>query len=61
MVHNILLSLGAILIISCGIIHLILTKTIVSGFNSITIENKKVILMEWIVEGLTLYFIGIPF
>ena len=58
MIHDILLSLGAILILSCGSIHLFLTKSIINGFNNMSEENKKVTFMEWIVEGLTLYFIG---
>jgi len=59
MIHDILLSLGAILLLSCGSIHIFLTKSIISGFNNMSEENKKVTFMEWIVEGLTLYFIGI--
>jgi len=59
MIHDILLSLGAILILSCGSIHLFLTKSIINGFNNMSEENKKVTFMEWIVEGLTLYFISI--
>ena len=59
MIHDILLSLGAILILSCGSIHIFLTKSIINGFNNMSEENKKVTFMEWIVEGLTLYFISI--
>lgn len=59
MVRDILLSLGAILIISCGSIHILLTKSVINGFTNMSEGNKKVTSMEWIVEGLTLYFIGI--
>lgn len=59
MAHDILLSLGAILILSCGSIHIFLTKSIINGFNNMSEENRKITYMEWIVEGLTLYFIGI--
>jgi len=59
MIHDILLLLGAILILSCGSIHLFLIKSIINGFNNMSEENKKVTFMEWIVEGLTLYFISI--
>ena len=59
MIYAILLSLGAILLLSCGSIHIFLTKSIISGFNNMSEENKKITFMEWIVEGLTLYFIGI--
>ncbi len=59
MINDILLTLGAILILSCGSIHFFLTKSIINGFNNMNEENKKVTFMEWIVEGLMLYFIGI--
>ena len=59
MVRDILLSLGAILIISCGSIHILLTKLVINGFTNMSEGNKKVTFMEWIVEGLTLNFIGI--
>jgi hypothetical protein len=58
MIGQILLSLGAIFIISCGTIHIFLTKSIINGFNIIG-EQKRLTFMEWIVEGLTLYFVGI--
>lgn len=59
MIRDILLLLGAILVISCGSIHIFLTKSIINGFDKMSEENKQITLMEWIVEGLTLYFIGI--
>jgi len=59
MIQTILLSLGAILILSCGTVRILLTKSIINGFNSMSNENKKVTFMEWIVEGIVLYFIGI--
>ena len=59
MIHHILLTLGAILIISCGSIHVLLTKSIINGFNNIKEENKKILFLEWVIEGLMLYFISI--
>jgi hypothetical protein len=32
---------------------------VVSGFGDITIDNKRIITMEWIVEGVALIFVGV--
>lgn len=50
---------SGILVILWGIAHLIPTKNVVSGFGDISIDNRYIILMEWINEGLTLLFIGV--
>jgi hypothetical protein len=42
-----------------GIAHLFPTSSIVRGFGSISVDNRRIILMEWINEGLTLIFIGL--
>lgn len=42
-----------------GVAHLIPTRAIVNGFGGISIENKLIITMDWIAEGLTLIFIGL--
>lgn len=59
MINDILLYTGSGVIILWGIGHLIPTKSIVNGFGSISEDNKQIITMEWIAEGLTLCFIGI--
>ena len=59
MTENILLYIGSIIIILWGIAHIIPTKSVVSGFGSISEDNKRIITMEWIGEGLTLCFIGL--
>ena len=58
MTGNVLLYMGSILIILWGIAHLIPTKSVVDGFGSISEDNKRIITMEWLAEGLTLCFIG---
>lgn len=58
MINDILLYLGSIIIIIWGLAHIIPTKSIVSDFGKISEDNKKIITMEWIAEGLTLIFIG---
>ena len=59
MISNILLYVGSIVITLWGISHIVPTKSVVDGFGSITEENKRIITMEWVAEGLTLCFIGI--
>ena len=58
MINEILLYLGSIIILIWGIGHIIPTKSVVSGFGKISEDNKRIITMEWIAEGLTLCFIG---
>ncbi|MFB0565228.1 MAG: hypothetical protein ACETWK_06050 [Candidatus Aminicenantaceae bacterium] len=55
----ILLHIGSILIIMWGIGHIIPTKSVVDGFGQISEDNRRIITMEWIAEGLTLCFLGI--
>jgi len=55
----ILLYLGAAVIFLWGLGHLIPTRNIVAGFGSLSLENKRIITMEWLAEGLTLCFLGI--
>ena len=54
-----LLYIGSIVIILWGIAHIIPTKAIVSGFGEISEDNRKVLTMELIAEGLTLIFLGV--
>jgi hypothetical protein len=51
--------IGSIVILVWGIAHIIPTKSVVSGFGTISDDNKKIITMEWIAEGLSLCFIGL--
>jgi len=50
---------GALIITFWGIAHLFPTKSVVKGFGSISLDNQRIITMEWIAEGLTLCFIGL--
>jgi hypothetical protein len=58
-VRNILVYIGGFLNICWGIAHLFPTNNIVKDFGEITQDNKLIIRMEWINEGLTLIFIGL--
>ena len=55
----ILLYLGSGLTVIWGVAHLFPTKSVVQGFGEISIDNKRIITMEWINEGLALIFIGV--
>ena len=59
MVNQIFLYLGSIFILIWGIAQLFPTKSIVKGFGDISIDNKRIITMEWIIEGVSLIFMGI--
>ena len=59
MTNEILLYLGSLLTVIWGVAHLFPTRSVVSGFGEITIDNRRIITMEWIVEGVTLIFIGV--
>ena len=37
-----------------GIAHLFATKGVVAGFGDLTADNRRIITMEWIVEGVAL-------
>ncbi len=54
-----LLYIGSIAIILWGIAHIIPTKAIVNSFGEISEDNRKVLTMELIAEGLTLIFLGV--
>ena len=59
MINDILLYIGSIVIILWGIAHIVPTKSIVNGFGPISQDNKRIITMESIAEGITLCFIGV--
>ena len=59
MTGHILIIIGAAITIIWGVAHLFPTKSVVKGFGDISIDNKNIIAMEWIVEGVSLIFIGV--
>jgi len=58
-INDILLYVGAGAITLWGIAHIASTKKVVAGFGSLSEDNKRIITMEWLAEGLTLCFIGL--
>ncbi len=59
MTDQVLLFLGAALTGMWGTSHLFPTKAVVNGFGPISTDNRNIITMEWIVEGISLIFIGV--
>ncbi|MFQ6030006.1 MAG: hypothetical protein ACE5Q6_21240 [Dehalococcoidia bacterium] len=59
MIDSVLLYLGAALPIFWGVSHLFPTRSVVNGFGEISLDNRRVITMEWIVEGVALIFTGL--
>ncbi len=37
-----------------GVAHLVATRGVVAGFGELTADNRRIITMEWIVEGVAL-------
>lgn len=56
--NQIFYYLGGSITFIWGMAHLFPTKSVVEGFGNISIDNKHIITMEWIIEGITLMFIG---
>ena len=50
---------AAVLTVGWGVAHLLPTRSIVNGFGDIGTENRRVITMEWVFEGVTLIFAGV--
>jgi len=59
MMNYILIYLGSVITLVWGVAHLFPTKSVVKGFGPISEDNKNIITMEWIIEGVALIFVGI--
>ena len=58
MVNQVLIYMGSAFVLLWGIAHLFPTRSVVSGFGDISVDNRRIIAMEWIIEGVALIFIG---
>lgn len=50
---------GSIIILIWGTAHLFPTRAIVRGFGSISEDNRKIITMEWLAEGVAMIYMGV--
>ena len=55
-----MLYAGAAIVILWGIAHVVIpTRSIIESFGPISADNKRTLLMEWLMEGVLLVFIGV--
>jgi hypothetical protein len=54
-----LFYISGVLTLLWGIAHLFPTAGVVQDFGDISPDNRLIITMEWIIEGLTLIFLGV--
>ena len=59
MINLVLLYLGAAIPAIWGIAHLFPTQSVVHGFGEISLDNVRIITMEWLIEGIALILIGL--
>lgn len=59
MVSIVLVMIGGILPCLWGITHIFPLKGVVNDFGEISIDNKRILQMEWLTEAITLIFIGV--
>jgi hypothetical protein len=50
---------GAFISMFWGIAHLVPTRNVVKGFGAISEDNRRIITMEWVAEGMALCFVGV--
>lgn len=56
--NQVVLYIAAALTGLWGVAHLFATKGVVAGFGDISTDNRRIITMEWIVEGVALLSIA---
>lgn len=59
MIKEILFYFASLLTFGWGVAHLFPTRNVVKGFGDISEDNRNIIRMEWITEGVALISIGI--
>ena len=55
---EILIYVGAVMPFLWGVSHLFPTKSVIRDFGNISADNRNIIAMEWITEGIALIFVG---
>lgn len=60
MISSAMLYAAAAIVVVWGIAHIAIpTRGIVDGFGPISPDNRRILLMEWLMEGVLLIFIGV--
>lgn len=58
-IQTALLVTGSAAISMWGVGHLVPTRSVVAGFGELSQDNRRIITMEWVIEGITLIFLGV--
>ncbi|MGZ4383185.1 MAG: hypothetical protein ACXVY3_01175 [Gaiellaceae bacterium] len=58
-VGDLLAILGAGVITVWGLAHIAPTRAVVAGFEPLSTDNRRILTMEWVAEGVTLCFVGV--
>lgn len=56
---GVLAYLAAIAVIVWGVAHVMPTRRVADGFGDISVDNRRILVMEWIAEGITHISIGV--
>ena len=59
MLANALLYVASLVVAAWGVAHLVPTRSVVAGFGAISVDNRRVLRMEWVAEGLMMVFVGV--
>jgi hypothetical protein len=54
-----LIIFGGAIILIWGTAHIFPTRSVVAGFGDLAPDNRRILTMEWIAEGMTLMFLGV--
>ena len=56
---NWLMTCGAGLCVIWGAAHIFPVRAVVAGFGALSHDNRRILTMEWIAEGMTIMFLGL--
>lgn len=56
--NSVLIYIGSVLITVWGIAHIFPTRNIVKGFGEISLDNRRIVAMTWIAEGVAMIAFG---
>jgi hypothetical protein len=56
---TVLLYAASLVVTAWGIAHIAPTKGVVKAFGELSPDNRRIITMEWVAEGMALVFIGV--
>jgi hypothetical protein len=51
MLANALLYAASLVVAAWGVAHLVPTRSVIAGFGAISVDNRRVLRMEWLLVG----------